>query len=101
VSLNRSEQQLFEYIQANRDERHFWEYKVREFDAKCPEKSEAVRLIERELGRYFVERSGVVRSFKEVAAREGLRPVSLKNLAEYVLRMWAPPRPVKRAAPPS
>lgn len=100
MSLNRSEQQLFEYIEANRDERHFWEYKVREFAAKAPEKSEAVVLIERELWRYFVERSAVVPRFKEAAAREGLRRVSLKNLAEYVLRMWAPPRPVRRAAPP-
>jgi hypothetical protein len=92
VSLNRREQQLFEYINANRDERQFWEYKVREFDTKLQDRLEAARQIERELWRYYVERSGVVLSFKQVAEREGLRRVSLLNLAEYLLRLWLPPK---------
>jgi len=99
VSLNRSEQQIYEYIVANRDERHFWEYKVRGYASKSRELSEAARQVEAELWRYYVERSAVVPDFKRIAEREGLRRVSFLNLAEYLLRLWAPPRPVKRPAP--
>jgi len=96
VSLNRSEQQLFEYIEANREERQFWEQKVRGFDAKLPDRAAAARAIESELWRYYIERSAVVPRFKQAAEREGLRRISLLNLAEYLLRRWAPPRVVKR-----
>ena len=92
VSLNRREQQLFEYIGANRDERQFWEYKVRGFDAKLSDRSEAAHLIERELWRYYVERSAVVPQFKQLVEREGLCRVSMRNLAEYLLRVWGAPR---------
>jgi hypothetical protein len=98
VSLNRSEQQLFEYIEANRDERQFWEYKVRGFDAKLPDRSETARLIERELWRYFVERSAVVPKFKHAVESDGLRRVSMLNLAEHLMRLWVPPRKVKHPA---
>jgi len=91
VSLNRSEQQLFEYIMANREERQFWEYKVRGFAAKAPDRAEAVQRIESELWRYWVERSSVVPIFKQFAEREGLRRISQKNLAEQLLRSWVPP----------
>jgi len=96
VSLNRSEQQLFEYIEGNREERQFWENKVREFDTKLRERAAAAGAIESELWRYFVERSAVVPKFKQAAEREGLRRISLLNLAEYLLRIWAPPRVAKR-----
>lgn len=96
VSLNRSEQQIYEYIEANREERHFWEYKVRGYASKSPELSEAARQIEGELWRYYLERSAVVPDFKRIAEREGLRRVSFRNLAEYLLRLWVPPRQAKR-----
>jgi hypothetical protein len=48
------------------------------------------------LWRYYVERSAVVSDFKQIAEREGLRRVSFRNLAEFLLRMWVPLRPVKR-----
>lgn len=96
MSLNRSEQQLFEYIEGNREERQFWEHKVREFDAKSLDRAAAARSIESELWRYLVERSAVVPKFKHAAERDGLRRVSLQNLAEYLLRIWVAPRVVKR-----
>jgi len=96
VSLNRSEQQLFEYIEGNREERQFWENKVREFDTKLRERASSARAIESELWRYFVERSAVVPKFKHAAEREGLRRISLLNLAEYLLRIWTLPRVAKR-----
>jgi len=96
VSLNRSEQQLFGYIEGNREERQFWEHKVREFDAKLSDRALAARSIESELWRYFVERSAVVPLFKHAAEHEGLRRISMQNLAEYLLRIWGAPRMVKR-----
>ena len=96
MSLNRSEQQLFEYIEGNREERQFWEHKVREFDAKLSDRALAACSIESELWRYFVERSAVVPKFKHAAEHEGLRRISLKNLAEYLLRIWGAPKVAKR-----
>jgi len=96
VSLNRREQQLFEYIGANRDERQFWENKVRGFDAKSSDKGVVARSIEGELWRYFLERSAVVPRFRELAQQEGLRRMSMLNLAEHLMRIWLPPRIVKR-----
>lgn len=93
VSLNRSEQQIFEYIETNRDERHFWEYKVRDFASKFADLSEAASVIEGELWRYYVERSSVVPALKRLAEREGLRRTSMRNLAEYMIRLWVAPRP--------
>jgi hypothetical protein len=100
VSLNRSEQQIFEYIEANRDERHFWEYKVRDFAAKFTVLSEAAAAIEGELWRYYVERASVVPALKRLAEPEGLRRVSMRNLAEYLLRLWVAPRPAKKPQGP-
>jgi hypothetical protein len=96
VSLNRSEQQIYEYIEANRDERHFWEYKVRDFASKFTDLSAAAMAIESELWRYYVERAGVVPALKRQVEREGLRRVSMRNLAEYLLRLWVAPRPAKK-----
>jgi hypothetical protein len=53
-------------------------------------------LIESELWRYFLERSAVVPTFKEAAAREGLRRMSMLNLAEHLMKKWLPSRVVKR-----
>lgn len=96
VSLNRSEQQIFNYIEANRDERHFWEQKVRDFAAKHADLAEAAVALDGVLWRYYVERAGVVPALKQEAERVGLRRVSMRNLAEYLLRLWVAPRPAKK-----
>ncbi len=96
VSLNRSEQQIFEYIDANREERHFWEYKVRACASNSANWSEVARALEAELWKYYVERSNVVPEFKRTAERTGLQRISMQNLAEHLLRMWGPPRSQKR-----
>ncbi|MFT3782689.1 MAG: hypothetical protein QM790_11800 [Nibricoccus sp.] len=95
VSLNRCEQQIFEYIGINPEERHFWEQKVRAFAANNADLSDAAVRIDAELWRYFLERAGVVPQFKQVVEQEGTRRVSMRNLAEYLLRLWVPPRPKK------
>ncbi|MFT3867758.1 MAG: hypothetical protein QM715_04580 [Nibricoccus sp.] len=100
MSLNRSEQQIFDYIETNRDERHFWEYKVRDFASKFVDLSQAASAIEAELWRYYVERAGVVPALKSMVEREGLRRISMRNLSEHFLRLWVAPRPKKRPAEP-
>jgi hypothetical protein len=97
VSLNRSEQRLLDYVEKHPDERQYWMHKVRADAAGCTNDHEAASLLEPELWRYYVERSSVVPVFVEAARRDGLRRTSMRNLAEYLLRIWAPSR-TKRPA---
>lgn len=91
---------IFDYWEGNPDERHFWQEKVRTTAKSCPDDHEAARRLEAELWAYYVERSGVVAPFREVAAREGLARTSMRNLAEYLIRLWTEPRlKPKRRAP--
>lgn len=99
VSLNRSEQRLFDYIDANRDERHFWEQKVRRIEADLKDHVRVCQALELEIWRYYVERSGVVPVLREVAAREGLKRTSMRNLADYMLLIWGVPKPPKKRNP--
>jgi hypothetical protein len=99
MSLNRSEQMVFDYIQAHPEERHYWVDKVRKTSAGAASAALATDALEGEFWRYFEERSAVVSPFRDEARSHGLRRTSMKNLAEYVLRLWAPPRP-KRPSPP-
>ena len=101
MSLNRSEQQVFEYIEENREERHFWQQKVRGYHATSARDEAAALLIERDLWRYWVERSAVVPEFKQQVERDGLRRVSMRNLSEYLLRIWTEPRPRPKKPPVS
>lgn len=96
VSLNRSEQILFDYLTQHPEERHFWQQKVRDTAQQAADDHAAALRLEAELWAYQVERSGVVEPFRSNAAREGLARTSMRNLAEYLLRLWTAPRP-KRA----
>ncbi len=98
VSLNRCEQMVFDYVQGHPEERHFWQDKVRALAAGAPDAHAAATGLEGELWSYLEERSRVAEPFRSAAARESLRRTSLRNLAEHLLRLWAPPRP-KRPRP--
>ena len=98
MSLNRSEQMIFDYVQSHPDERQFWTHKVQKTAAGAVDDHTAAVQLEIELWRYFEERSGVASPFREVARREGLRRTSMRNLAEYLLRLWVTPRPKKPRA---
>jgi hypothetical protein len=100
MSLNASEQMIFDYVQSHPDERHYWVEKVQKTSAGSVDDHEAARSLAIDLWRYFEERSAVASPFKEFAARDGLRRTSMKNLAEYLVRLWAKPRPKKTAVPP-
>lgn len=93
MSLNRSEQRLFDYVSTHKEERTFWQAKVAAMLKAADNEHVAADRIEVELWRYYVERSEVVAPFKEAARLEGLRRTSLRNLADLLLRLWTEPRP--------
>jgi hypothetical protein len=99
MSLNRNEQMFSDYVCAHPEEKRFWEDKVRVVAAGAADGHAAAGDLERELRRYFVERSQVVPAFREAVAQQGSPRVSLRNLAELWLRMWAPPKPKPKANP--
>lgn len=100
MSLNRSEQRVFDYFQSQVDERQFWIGKVQKTSRACGNNSgEAVRVLESDLWSYYLERSAVVRPFREAAQIEGLQRTSMKNLAELLLRLWVEPRPKPKKSP--
>ena len=92
MSLNRSEQALYEYITRHPDERHYIHRKVQSI-AVAEEPAKAVAKIDSELWRYYEERSEVVPIFKEAARAFGMKRISMKNLAEFLLRIWINPKP--------
>ncbi len=96
MSLNRSEQMILDYVQLHVDERQFWQDKVRSIGKASASDHDAASEVEGELWQYFVERSRVVEPFKGCAQRDGLKRISMRNLAEYWLRMWMPPRTKKK-----
>jgi hypothetical protein len=96
MSLNRFEQRIFDYLQGHRDERQFWQEKVRGIVKAENDDHAAAARLDGELWRYYVERSGVVPVFKDAARHEGLKRTSMKNLAELVIRLWVEPRPKKK-----
>lgn len=99
MSLNRCEQRVFEYWERHRDERQFWQEKVRAAAKMTPDPHGVATQLEGDLWRYYLERSGVVKEFRDAAAHEGLQRTSMKNLAELLIRLWTEPRP-KKPAPP-
>jgi len=93
MSLNRCEQRVFDYIQSQVDEGHFWKQKVQKICSAAGSGfyASAVRL-ESELWHYYVERSEVTPVFQEAARLEGLQRTSMRNLAEMLIRLWTEPK---------
>jgi hypothetical protein len=96
MSLNRCEQRVFDYLQGHAEERQYWVSKVQSISRRHGDDASAVRELEPELWRYYQERSAVAPPFKEAARAEGLQRTSMKNLAEYLIRLWLEPRPKKK-----
>lgn len=86
----------FDYLEGQPDERHFWIEKVRTIMRDTPDEHEGARRLEVELWHYVVERSAVVSPFREEAGRRGLPRTSMRNLAEYLIRIWTEPKPKPR-----
>jgi hypothetical protein len=98
VSLNRCEQLLYDYVEKHPEERQYWIHKVRSLAQLSQDKHVIAERAELELWRYFQERAAVVPVLKEFARTQGSGRTSMRNLAEYLLRMWAPPK-VRKVAP--
>ena len=98
MSLNRSEQRVFDYLQSHLEERHYWQGKFQRLSKSADDERFAIEQLESDLWRYYLERSEVVSPFKEAAAAEGLKRTSMKNLAELLMRLWTEPKPKKKPA---
>ena len=96
MSLNRNEQMVFDYVQSHPEERQFWMEKVRGLASRSADEHAAATQIAEQLWGYYEERAAVASPFKEEVGREGLRRTSMRNLAEYLLRLWTEPRPKKK-----
>ncbi len=101
MSLNRSEQMVHDYLQANPDEQRHWQGVVRATAERERDPHAAAAALDHDLWAYYQERAGVVSPFREEAAREGLRRISMRNLAEYLLRLWGPARKRPAGQPPA
>ncbi len=97
MSLNRAEQMLFDYVSRHAEEKRHWHEKVRWVASRWTDSHGAAVALEGELWRYYEERSRIAEPFREVIQREGLRRISLRNLAEHLLRLWSPSRPKRPA----
>ena len=97
MSLNRCEQRIFDYWKKHRDERQFWQEKVRAQARGAMDEHVVVAQLASDLWRYYEERSAVAAPFREAARLEGTQRVSMKNLAELMMRLWLEPRPKKKA----
>jgi hypothetical protein len=91
MSLNRCEQVFFNYLSQRAEERHYWEEKVRGLIAREGVNHYVVMGLERDLWAGFAERSQVVPTLRQWVQAEGNARTSMRNLAEYLLRLWSPP----------
>lgn len=99
MSLNRSEQRVFDYLQGHPEERQYWIGKVQSVCRSHQDDFAAVARLAADLWRYYEERSAVASPFREAARSEGLKRTSMKNLAELLVRLWVEPRPKKPVEP--
>jgi hypothetical protein len=95
MSLNRSEQLLYDYVQGRQEERQYWYDKVQSIVRASMELPDAVARIDADLWRYYLERSEVAPEFIAAVKAWGNKRTSMKNLAEYLVRLWTEPRPKK------
>jgi hypothetical protein len=98
MSLNRTEQLLCDYVERHPEEKSYWVEKVRMTARTAADEHAAAARLADELWAYFEERAAVAAPFRDFVHREGLRRTSMRNLAEYWLRLWAVPRPKRPAA---
>ncbi len=96
MSLNRYEQAVYDYLQAHPEELRHWENKIA---GRAARGGLSATALAEELGEYLRERAAHTQPFRDWAERGGVPRSSLLNLAEYLLRMWGPLPPKKKAAP--
>ena len=98
MSLNRAEQGLFDYVLGHAEERQHWQTKVRDVMRGGPTIAvdrEAAAVLADELWHYYLERAETVREFREARGSKEVQRISMRNLAEHLLRMWGPAKPAR------
>lgn len=102
MSLNRAEQLVYDYLQAQPDELRHWQVVVRREAARETDLHAAATWLDGALRRYHAERAQVAEPFRSEARREGPPRVSMRNLAELLIRLWVDPsaQPRKPAGEP-
>jgi hypothetical protein len=98
MSLNPVEQRIREYVESHPGERQHWAEKVREAEKANRVLSGAAIRLEAELQRYLRERMSSENIRRKWFADVGPEKVSLRNLAEYWIRVWTPPRAKRSSA---
>ncbi len=104
MSLNASEQMVFDYLRANPDEESFWRHKLGRLAAEGTDEHAISMAVAEALGEYYEERASVLPHFREDRARSRSdRRVSMRNLADHLIRLWTEsrrkqPRPVSEDA---
>ncbi|MDB6127275.1 MAG: hypothetical protein JWM35_1171 [Verrucomicrobia bacterium] len=93
MAMNVCEQRVFDYLDSHAEEKKHGVGTVQKLAASEPDPHTAANRLEVELWAYYKERSGIVPAFKEAARHEGTQRTSMKSLAEYLIRLWSPPRP--------
>lgn len=91
MSFNRYEQTLCDYIEERAEEKRYWMDQVRELVSRGERRSSTALMLNDRLWEYFQERARHEASLRNLVAYEGPGKVSMLNLSEYWLRMWAPP----------
>lgn len=97
MSLNHTEETLFEYLRSHAEERHYWEAKVQAAMGKSSDSHAVSTSLALELWQYLEERSRSVPVLCEAGPREPGARISLRNLAEYMMRIWGPIRVANRS----
>lgn len=102
MSLNRSEKLVYDYLQAQPDELRHWQGVVRREAAREVDLHAAATWLDGALRRYYAERAAVTEPFRGEARRDGAARVSMRNLAELLIRLWVEPsaQPRKPAGEP-
>ncbi len=84
---------MYDYLLKHADEGQHWREKVRATLARhAGDPHAAAVTLEAELWNYYRERSQVAAPFRDRVRQEGLQRTSMRNLAEYLLRLWTAPR---------
>ena len=87
---------LLGYLENHPEEKRYWEGRVREVALRKMSRDQAARELDSMFWDYFEERSRYQSPFREVATHENMQKISMLNLSEYLLRLWAPPSRAKK-----
>ncbi len=99
MSLNRAAHAIFEYIENHAEERQFWQGKVRDLMGASQDDFGSATVLADELRRYAAERVRVGALPAQVIGREELGGMIFRSLAEHLMRIWGPVRPVRPTRP--